>query len=182
MNSDGYKWHQELLYLEEIDNYRFCKHLVLPLCRKFMSVSGKSVPKKINIKICDEILEYSLLYQADSLTGFYYMYGSLLRLLLDTTRCRSNARGITLNLLIKNKAFNNSREGISPLLSEFSPKSRFKWVSLKSVRDNNLCVDAINQYAESVYDLIHSTALDIQAFLKREEKTDFMDYILDENV
>ena len=177
MTVDGYKWHQELLYLEEIDSYRFCKYLVLPLCRNFMVLSGKSVTKKINTKVYDEILKYTYIVKPDTSAAFWYSYGTMLRLLLDTSRCKVDSRSILLTSLHKNKTFTNMKDDISVFLTELS--GNFKYATLKSLRDNNICVEAIDGFADEVFNLIHSSAIDVQKYLKKEEKTDFMDYILD---
>jgi len=179
MTSDGYKWHQEMLYLEEIDSFRFYKYLILPLCRYFLMIDSKLIPKKIKVKSYSEILKSTYIYQSESFTGCYYSYGNLARLLLDTYKFRNGSRSILLNKLHKNPSFNNSREDIKLQLNDFIPKSNFSWASLKKIHDHGICVGAINEYSETIYNFIHETALDIQALLKSEEKTDFMAFLMD---
>ncbi|GFO68684.1 hypothetical protein GMLC_22630 [Geomonas limicola] len=178
MDLDSHKWHQELLYLEEIDKYRFSKYLLLPACRKYLNPPKKTIPKKIITKDYSNILEKTFYFTLEPTSWIWFGYDRLLRSILETSELRVTSRSILANYLQRNKIFNDSKDLIHQYLNDFQPKTSTRWVSLKKLRDNNICFEAITLFAEAVFDLLHRRGLDCQKYLKEQEKTDFMEDFL----
>lgn len=179
MNSESHKWHQELLYLEEIDKYRFVKYLLVPGCKLFLNINKKSITRKLSTKYYDKILERTFLFKLESTNFTWFNYDRLLRSILETSDFRASSRSIMINKLHLNKSFTDYKDEIEEYLNDYTPKTSTRWVSLKTLRENNVCSNEIDQFADSIFDLIHQVGLECQKYLKDQEKTDFMEDILE---
>lgn len=175
MNKESHKWHQELMYLEEIDKYRFYKYLLVPSCKRFLGIDKKSITRRLSTKDLTEILGNTYYFKSEPTQWAWFSYDRLLRTVLEIPGVRGKSRSILINHLQFNKLFIESKDEIQSLLNDFMPKTSTKWVSLKTLRDNNICSNTIDQFADAVFDLIHESGLGCQKYLKEEEKSDFME-------
>lgn len=173
---DGYKWNEELLYLEEIDNYKFLKYFFVPLCKKYLDVVGKKVTKKIDNKNLDIILQNTKIFKI-SIENPIYGYAGTLRLLFSTSRLKPFGRNIIIKNLYTNRYLLSNSDRIVDLMSEVS--NGFKASNLKHLSDNKVCVETLKAFGNDVFDVIDESVIDAQKQLRVYESTDCMNFMLD---
>jgi len=172
--SDGYNWSQEMLFLEDIDKYRFYKYFYIPLSCKILNLSSKHVPKKIKIRNIDYIMKFTEVYKFENEKRFYYGFDGSLRVLLNRNIIRKQAWSILLNSMFTSDSFYKNRDVIVINMLDTTINSKIKTATLFDIHQSKICTSEIVNYAEHIHDLIHSQALEVQSYLKEEDKADFL--------
>jgi hypothetical protein len=172
--ADGYKWEQEILFMEDIDKYRFYKYYYIPLSKNILNMQSKQILKKAKIKYIENIIKNTDVYKFDGELKFYYGHSGKLRGLLLTSKIRDDARAILIHNLYETNNFYKYTDSIIEVMSEIAIKSNVKVASLYDIYTRNICQSVIFEYAEKIYDAIQLKALEVQLYLKNEEKDDFL--------
>jgi regulator of PEP synthase PpsR (kinase-PPPase family) len=171
---DGSNRDQEILFLEDIDRYRFYKYYFLPLSNKILHIHNKVIPRKIKLKYLETILENTLVYNFDGDKRFYYSNIGGLRGLLNTALIRNDARSLMVKLFYTSDILNKSADAIIKVMSDTAYKPNIKVATLQDIYTANICKTVITEFAEQLYDVVHTKALEVQTYLKEEEKADFL--------
>ena len=162
--ADGYKWEQEILFMEDIDKYRFYKYYYIPLSKNILNMQSKQILKKAKIKYIENIIKNTDVYKFDGELKFYYGHSGKLRGLLLTSKIRDDARAILIHNLYETNNFYKYTDSIIEVMSEIAIKSNVKVASLYDIYTRNICQSVIFEYAEKIYDAIQLKALEVQLY------------------
>lgn len=166
-------WQQELLFLSEVDKYRYTKHFLLPYVCSILCCSVENIPDQV--PVVDK--NHAINIIGDVILGFSLTKSPGLKLLRWNQNLRSRQADelITLNFSSVVDALNQGK--IKSDISLYTdnvlrPHSDLNFVNLKQLLEGGILVPQIIKIAQIMVNNAFRLAQSSVEFLKREESVD----------